>query len=357
LREAWERDVRTAATLGSPPPDLPEEAKAPPEPVRPRVLVADSTVEKLGLLAARHPRGLLHHRDELAGWLGSFDRYGGGAGSDRAFWLEAYGGRAYVIDRVKNPDPVRIPHLAIGVSGGIQPDRLGPLLTGADDGLPGRFLWLWPTPLPPKRPIRTADPGPALAALRRLSGLGPAAGEPAEPRGVPLTAAAAGLFQEWRVGHARIAAAGKLDTAFGKMPGQLLRLALVLEHLWWATRPGAPEPSAVGVSAVGAAAHLIDECFRPMAERVHADALVPEAERLAAVAAHWIVSARPAVVNARDLRRRRLPGLREPAKVRAALAELVKADWLVPAPGRAGGSKGRPREDYTVSPKLWEALR
>jgi hypothetical protein len=43
--------------------------------------------------------------------------------------------------------------------------------------------------------------------------------------------------------------------------------------------------------------------------------------------------------------------------VRAALAELVEADWLIPTPERASGTRGRRREDYTVSPKLWEALR
>jgi hypothetical protein len=48
------------------------------------VCVSDATVEKLASLAAALPRGLLLQRDEIAGWLGAFDKYGGG-GSDRAF--------------------------------------------------------------------------------------------------------------------------------------------------------------------------------------------------------------------------------------------------------------------------------
>ncbi len=56
----------------------------PRAPERPRVCVSDATVEKLASLAAALPRGLLLQRDEIAGWLGAFDKYGGG-GSDRAF--------------------------------------------------------------------------------------------------------------------------------------------------------------------------------------------------------------------------------------------------------------------------------
>jgi hypothetical protein len=37
-------------------------------------------------MLAEAPRGLLYLRDELAGWLGSFDRYNGN-GADRAFFF------------------------------------------------------------------------------------------------------------------------------------------------------------------------------------------------------------------------------------------------------------------------------
>ncbi len=118
-----------------------------PIPIRPRIRVADATVEALGALAAGLPRGLLLVRDELAGWLGAFDKYGGG-GADRAFAIEAYGGRAYVVDRMKNPEPLRIRHLSIGVLGGVQPDKLEMILNGPDDGLASRLLWACPTRSP-----------------------------------------------------------------------------------------------------------------------------------------------------------------------------------------------------------------
>jgi hypothetical protein len=53
-------------------------------------------------ILAEQPRGLLYVRDELAGWLGSFNRYGGN-GADRAFFLECWNGGIYSNDRVRGP--------------------------------------------------------------------------------------------------------------------------------------------------------------------------------------------------------------------------------------------------------------
>ena len=168
LKEAWQSEVKDAVKSKKPPPNMPERAEDPIPPSRPRLYVSDTTVEALGKLLAAHPRGLLFQRDELAGWLGSFDRYGG-FGSDRAFWVEAYGGRSFVIDRVKHDnDPIRIPNLSIAVIGGIQPDRLSTLLMkGDDDGLASRFMMSWPQPRKPVRPSLVADDGAALSAFRR----------------------------------------------------------------------------------------------------------------------------------------------------------------------------------------------
>lgn len=83
------------------------------------------------MVVARQPRGTLLARDELSGWLQGMTRYAGG-GSDRPFWLEAYGGRGYTVERMGR-DPVHIDRLSIGVTGGIQPDRLKTLLIRSDD--------------------------------------------------------------------------------------------------------------------------------------------------------------------------------------------------------------------------------
>lgn len=49
------------------------------------------------------------------------NRYSGGG--DRQFWLEAFGGRGFTVERMGR-EPLTIDMLSIGVVGGIQPDRL-----------------------------------------------------------------------------------------------------------------------------------------------------------------------------------------------------------------------------------------
>jgi hypothetical protein len=362
-RDAWEKDVKTAAKKGTPPPIMPPSADEPVEPVRARIRISDATPEALGRLVAAHEKGLLFFRDELAGWFGSFDKYGG-SGSDRAFWLEAYGGRRFTIDRVKHPLPIIIPRLTVGVLGGVQPERLTDLLNSPEDGLQARFLWLWPEKVPPCRPMRHVDVEAALEAFRRLIELPLVPGDKDEMRPFvcPLADDAADLFDQWRREHSAAELSGTLASSYGKAPGHLLRLALILEHLWWCAPSPATllipvlPPGRITIQAVRAAAALIEDYFKPMAERVFGDASLPEADRLAAIVARWILKERPEVVNARDLRRKaRLPGLREAAKVRLALDMLVEADWLRPASKRSGSNAGRQREDYWVNPKLWEA--
>jgi len=74
----------------------------------------------MGVPVPEQPGGLINFCDELAGLVGSFDRYSG-RGGDRAFWLELYGGRPIAsieagIDRH--------PYMAVSVLGTIQSDRL-----------------------------------------------------------------------------------------------------------------------------------------------------------------------------------------------------------------------------------------
>jgi len=358
--EVWRGEVKEAARAGRPVPQMPESAIEPPEPLRPRVVVNDSTPEKMGELAAAHEKGLLFFRDELAAWFGSFDRYSGN-GAERAMWLEAYQGGSHAIDRVKSEKPIRVAHLSVGVLGGIQPDRLVDLLKGVDDGLPARFLWCWPEPVPPKRPARISDRNGATEALLRLSHLRLGAddlGQP-QPRVLPLADHAKDTFQTWREEHHAESRelVGAVASAWGKAPGQLLRLALVLEHLWWCGRPDGESPTAVSVTAINAAAGMIEDYVKPMWGRTYGDAALPERDRLAAVLSRWTAKHRPRTINARKLRREtRLPGLKEAEKVRLALEALEDADWIRRAPTRQGETPGRQRDDYIVNPKLEKVL-
>jgi len=363
IEDGWRAAIRAAAKAGEKLPPRPPGAEAPPEPPRPRLVAMDATTEELHHILAGQPRGLLYVRDELAGWLGNHDRYGG-HGSDRAFFLEAWNGGSYVADRVKYcGQPVRIARSALAIVGGMQPDRLREVLAGPDDGLAARLAYVWPDPVPI---LPLASEPDALArsrrerlmiAARRLHGLamdGNPADEPA-PRLLRLDREALALFDELRreaMEQAR-AARGLAGGWHGKTPGRALRLALAYELLAWAVA-GGPEPGTIGADAVARAAGYIDY-LGGMLDRVTAGLAVGCAEADAAVIARHILATRPTALNERAVYQQRgWAWLRDAERRAEALHVLADAGWIRAAK-RAGS--GRPRGDWQVSPRLWERMR
>jgi hypothetical protein len=346
-RETWKIEVKNASKAGGSPPTLPRDAEEPEAPVRPRIRVADATTEKLGALAAANPRGLLLVRDELSGWLGGFDRYGGG-GSDRAFALEAYGGRSYVVDRMKSQEPLSIRHLSIGVLGGVQPDKLSLILDQPDDGLASRVLWSWPDVAPGFSLARhAASDRDAEAAFARLTTLAMGSDEFAnpEPKRIRLAEAAEDELEAYakEVATRVTDATGIFAGALGKARGHVLRLALVFEHLWWSPAHDVLEPSIITGRAVRAAAGLVDGYFLPMAERVCGDAAIPAGERQAMAVAHHLRRAGLSEFNARVVRREIGGLLREAAVMDAACAVLVDAGRIRPLKPSHVGAGRRPK--------------
>ena len=354
-RERWQDELRTAAQLGCPPPTIPEAAQDPNRPERPRLLVSDTTTEAMAVLLASLPKGVLFSRDELAGWLGNFDRYGGNGG-DRAFWIESYGGRPYAVDRKKQDGrPILIPHLTMGVLGGIQPDRLtNLLLRGDDDGLTARFLYFWPDPVPFRRPCGDAGDDMASGAFRRLMALKMAATDDGgyRPLPVPFAEAAASHLESWYSALCETEAHGRFAGWMGKARGFAARLSLVIEYLRWAGGHG-QEPESVSPSSLVAAIRLFDNYLTPMARRTYGEAGLSDTEQHAATIARWIERKRPLTVNVRELQRMPgLPGLDKAEAIRAALDYLTEAGWLRPTYTRHGATHGRKARNYEINPAI-----
>lgn len=352
-RDAWQAEVAQAVKTGQNPPRKPDDAEDPQEPIRPRVRVADATTEKLAHLAAGLPRGLLLVRDELAGWFGGFNRYNGG-GSDRAFALEAYGGRSFTVDRMKNRDPIRIEHLSVGVLGGVQPDKVAAITDGADDGMASRLLWSWPGDAPPFRLVRErADDREAQAAFVRLADLAMGSDETGTPGPIylPLADAALTALEEFgqEVQMQAGSATGLYAGTLGKARGHVLRLSCVLEHLWWCAGSTEREPREVTLAAVTAAAGLLEAYFLPMAERVFGDASIPDAERHAMTLARRLRQDGCERFNAREMRRTIGGQLRQPDKMKAACEALVEANLIRPLV-TPQGTNGRPPREFAVNP-------
>jgi hypothetical protein len=360
IEEQWCADMRKAIKAGQPTSDRPLGSDAPSEPPRPRLLAMDATTEELQHLLAGQPRGLLYVRDELTGWFGNHDRYGG-SGGDRAFFLEAWNGGAYVADRVKHRgQPVRIAHSSLSIVGGMQPDRLREALAGADDGLAARFAYIWPDPPPISRLVSEPDGAMRdrshrlVATAQRLHGLpmeADSAGEPA-PVLLRLDRSALALFDELRqeaMQRAR-SSRGLASGWHGKTPGRALRVALVFELLASSGADGS-EPRMISGDAMARAGCYLDY-LAAMFDRVTAGLAISRDEADAAAIARNILSTRPTVLNERGLYQ--LPGwswLRDSVRRANALGVLAGAGWIRHA--RGTGTR-RPRGDWQISPRLWE---
>jgi len=353
--DRWKEEVRTAEKKGAPPPLPP--ASAPVEPQSPRLRQNDVTIEKVAaLLATAAPKGLLIVRDELAGWILGMTSYND---AGRAFWIEAYGGRPYRVERQKHPAPIIVPRLAAGVFGGIQPDRLGELMIAdGDDGLLARFLWAWPEPALFKLGRRVPRTDWAIDCFDRLRWLDLQHDDPPRPFLVPLAVPGIPLIEKFgRDAQTRQKEAGGLMcSAFGKARGHALRVSLVLEMLRWCAEDGAAAPpTEISDGAFADAAVLVGDYFIPMAERVYGDAAVDRKTRNAATLARWILRERATEVYVRDVQRhRKLPGLTSAELIHDAAAVLVDSDWLRSPPSSSGFGP-RSRLAYPVNPRILDA--
>ncbi|MEW6635612.1 MAG: DUF3987 domain-containing protein [Actinomycetota bacterium] len=228
----WEVQKRDAQKAGEPAPEEPE------APTMSRCVAGDTTVEALVSILEDNPRGLLVHRDELAGWVRSMDQYKGGKGSDRQNWLNLWNTDEVVVDRKSRlGEPIILAKPFVSLFGGIQPAMLGELGGGAEDGLMDRFLFAYPKP----RHVRFTEDEVSEEAeeryadlYRKLSGLTLATDEHGDPNPKPLKLSpeARRLFAEVvdSLGAEMLQPGfpARLEGVWSKLRGYLARLSLVL---------------------------------------------------------------------------------------------------------------------------------
>lgn len=270
----YERDAghwRRSKDAGEPP-------QKPEEPVANRCWCDDTTVEALAVLLLNQPRGLLMVRDELSGWLGSFDRYAHGKGGDVAKWLEMFGGRSMIVDR-KTAGALYVPRAAVSIAGGIQPDTLRRALgrEHRENGLAARLLLAWPT----RRPKRWTDadiPPETEAAVEavfsRLYGLQPVFDDNGDPCPVIVgltpqgKRAWIGFYNDHAEEQAQLT--GDLSAAWSKLEGYAARLALVVHFVRWAAQDRTLANSEAVEEASVAAGIELSRWFKHEARRLYA---------------------------------------------------------------------------------------
>lgn len=200
----------------------------------------------------------------MAGWIGSLEKYTSGRGSaaDRAFFLQAFNGGPYGVDRISR-GTVAVDNLGLTIAGGIQPDRLHQLGDLTSDGLWQRFV---PIIVAPASFGDDGAGGPAVsdyaAMIERLLQIAPNTrvqlSEGAHAVRLHVATRIFEIEQSEALGPAFSAFCGKLHGLWG-------RLCLVLSQI---------DPESVSFivpeRTAGAATKLLIESVLPNAARVYA---------------------------------------------------------------------------------------
>jgi hypothetical protein len=336
-----------------------ERGEKPQPPSCERFIVSDTTVEALAPILLANPRGLLLARDELAGWIGSFDRYAGKgkAGADSANWLSMFNAESIIVDRKTGiPRTIHVPQAAVCVSGGIQPAILQRALgvEHRESGLAARLLLTCPPRKAKRWTEADIDPGAEAELVRlfdRLNEMQPVSDNDGEPRPVlvRLSANAKTAWKAYYNAHAVEQAdlTGDMAAAWSKLEEYAARLALVVHFTRWA----AGDPMLTNADVVDAASMnagiVLAKWFKHEARRVYAMLDESDADRDQRRLVDWI-GRKGETVTPREVQQG-CRWLKEPGAAEAALEELAKAGrgtWQ-DIPTTAKG--GRPARAFVLS--------
>ena len=353
--KAGAKKASSAASISLPLPPI--------EPMPERMIVNDSTVQKLGEILFHSPRGVLVIRDEIVSLLESL----GAEGQEgaRGFYLEAWNGlHAHRIDRIARGSLV-IPRLALWLFGGIQPGRLTPYVMQAtrggsgDDGLLQRFqLLIWPDI--PKQWIQV-DRLPDLAAssavdavfahLRKLNpvAVGACQGNLGDgPAFFHFTSEAQAVFDQWWANLEHSLRNGDkhpaLESHQAKFKSLIPALALVIHLADYGT---GPIPLHALEKAICWGSYLWSH-----AKRVYASATNAGQASAAELATRIMKGKVPDGFTVRSVYRHHWQHLSTHAEVIEGIECLIEAGWLRRQAPMTGQSGGRPSETFAINPKV-----
>jgi hypothetical protein len=347
----WKDDVKAAIEAKQPPPQKPADASDPGEFIAPRLYVSNATVERLSVLLQARPCGMQVIADELAGLFLNMSRYSGG--QDNEFWLEAWNGKHFVVERMGRP-AVAVDHLLIGVTGGFQPDKLARSFKGDMDGMYARIMFAWPEE-PGYRPLSNDvdefDPD-LVNALTRLTSLGEGE-ETFAPRLVPLSDEAVEEFEQFRqfLHAGKYTLEGREREWWAKGASHVIRLAGALSLLSWAWN-GGPEPNRIDASFVRSAVKLVKEYFWAHARAALRQIGLTERHNNVRKLVKWMIANRKTQISVMDARRDALGGTIDAKQTEELLASLVEAGFLRKETTPSGSKGGKPIHRWDVNPKI-----
>lgn len=340
---------------------LKKEEKAETE--RPRQIrkrLEDTTIEAAQEVMADSPDGVLVVQDELSGWFGGMDRYANGKGKDRGFWLQAFNGGVYAVNRVGRGAGM-ISNLSACVLGGIQPEPIRKIVAEAsDDGLIQRLfpIVLKPATLgcedaPPTDAVKAyAEAVEALTRVEVMAGGPFAFAEEGGPK-LSFSTGAAAIRRELEEKHLELMSVEcvnrKLAAHIGKYDGLFARLCVAFHCLDYVSDGMVPDTISEGVAKRAAA--FLHGFLLPHAIAFYGGVLdlSDDHDRLSAVAG-YILAHGLQTVNARDVARgdstmRKLTR----ADTMRIFEQLEALGWVAqqPAPARANAAPA-----WVVNPEV-----
>ncbi|MGZ3321348.1 MAG: DUF3987 domain-containing protein, partial [Xanthobacteraceae bacterium] len=349
-RKKWEKAVAEKVENNEPAPPKPASATEPGPFVAPRLCLSDGTIERIAVLLEVRPQGITFVADELARLFLNMKRYS--SGQDNEFWLEAWNGKHFVVERQGRP-PVVLDYLLVGIAGGFQPDKLARAFEGDDDGMYARFCFAWPEEpdhMPLSNEVTEIEPE-IQNALMRIVNL-PADEEGVfAPRTIDLSAAAVAAFEAFRafVAQAKADLDGREREWAAKGGTHVLRLTGTLAFLDWAMLGGA-EPQAIGEQYVEAAVRLWRDYFWPHSRAALRQIGLTEKHTNARRALCWSQTNRKPEVSLLDIRREALGRRLDAEQTRGLLDGLVRAGWLTLVTTK---TDGRAIHRWQVNPLLF----
>jgi hypothetical protein len=351
LYDKWKCECEAAIDRGVPPPVKPAEAAFDEAFVAHQIVVSDATIESLADVVFGNTKGVILWRDELAAWFCNMGRYSNG--SDRPHFLEAWAAGSVTINRKSRSGPLNLSRFPVSIIGTIQPDRLTDALTGADDGMAARFLYVWPDP-PQYHSIldrRLALDDDAQSRLRRIAGL---AGTSDNPAVLRLSADALVVLNTFLSElHAEAQNHEGLEAGFlGKGRGTVVRLAAVLTLLRWSETETMMAPSTIDVDAIRDAAGLWADYMRPHARAVFNRAGSTGRDKHARRTIRWIQAVGVEELSREDVRCTALGRALDADGADQVIARLVAGHVLREMPASARPNGGRPARRWAVNPGL-----
>jgi hypothetical protein len=238
----------------------------PKEPLAIRYVCSDTTIEALAVVLSTNPRGILLERDELSGWLGSFDQYKQGKGSDTGHWLTMHNAGSLTVDRKGGEHKMLyVPRASVGITGGIQPEILKRCFQGqyTENGLAARFILTMPPQRKKvwsEREISAETQNLVEMIFEKLFSLElDLKGDEQVPKIVHQSREAKALWIAFYNQHNEVLATiqnSALRGAFAKLEAMTARLALILHLVRWASAEGV-NPDLVDETSIRMAIELI----------------------------------------------------------------------------------------------------